>query len=927
MTYPEFIQSKIPAAPSFGFEPPSECHESLKPHQRDITPWMVRGGRRACFASFGLGKTRMHLQTARWVIERHPDKRFLIVAPLGVRAEFTQSEGPAMGMDVRYCRTDEEVAACPSPFVITNYERVRDGQVTVRPDVFAGAGLDEASVLRSFGSKTYQTFLDLFRAIPYRFVFTATPSPNRHKELIHYAGFLGVMDTGDCLTRFFKRDPKKAGNLTLLPSMEEQFWLWVATWAVFIQRPSDLGHSDEGYDLPPLKVHWHRLEADHKAAWAQYDGWGQAQLLADRSTGLAELAEVKRETIAQRLAFANGLMFGDHRWTFTPSIDPVEMVIDAALHHVAEQYVVRKLKEGATWGEAFGIGGGMIGTQMWEADAKGIRVNGEDKPSIKPKRIMQRLDQYKERPQKHWLLWHDLEAERHMIERAVPGVRTAYGSQDLEEREDIIQGFARGEFQILATKPIIAGSGTNLQRHCADAIYLGSTFKFNDFIQSLHRIERFGQTREVNIHVIYSESEDGVIAELKRKWREHDELVARMTALLRKFKLSLKPDMELKRKAGVERAEVAGEKFRAILNDAVLETADWPDNCVDEIVTSIPFGNQYEYSPSVLDFGHNEDNEAFFAQMDYLIPNLLRIIKPGRVACIHVKDRIRFGKVTGLGMPTVDPFSDDTVRAFKKHGWAYMGRITIDTDVVRENNQTYRLGWSENAKDSTKMGVGLPEYVLLFRKLPSDLSDAYADTPVTKDKSAYGLSDWQLDASSLWRSSGNRLIDPERLAAIPREEAGRFWKSYCAANGYDYKQHVEAAKALEAKGRLPKTFMLFPPISRHPDVWTDICRMRVLNSQQASRGKENHVCPLQTDIVERLVRRFSNPGEIVFDPFGGIGTVPYMAIKMGRVGWSTELSDEYWRCAVGYCEQAEAERTMPTLFDLMADKEQALTGA
>ena len=116
---------------------------------------------------------------------------------------------------------------------------VRDGKLDV--NLFIAVSLDEAAVLRSFGSETYQTFLPLFAGIRYRFVATATPAPNRHKELIHYAGFLGIMDTGQALTRFFKRDSSKAGNLKLYPHKKREFMLWLNTWACFIQRPSDLG--------------------------------------------------------------------------------------------------------------------------------------------------------------------------------------------------------------------------------------------------------------------------------------------------------------------------------------------------------------------------------------------------------------------------------------------------------------------------------------------------------------------------------------------------------------------------------------------------------------------------------------------------------------------------------------------------------------
>lgn len=828
--YLDFLRSKIPQAEVCGFDPPSPPHDSLFPHQIDICTWGIRGGRRAIFANFGLGKTRMHLQLAKWVCEKTAGK-FLVIAPLGVRQEFTQSDGPAMGLRVEFCRTTDQAQKSEAPIIITNYESVRDGKMD--PDIFAGVGMDEASVLRSYGSKTYQTFLATLKSVPYRFVFTATPSPNRYKELIHYGGFLGVMDTGEALTRFFQRDSSQAGNLTLYPHMEQQFWLWLASWAAFIQRPSDLGYSDEGYDLPPIQVHWHRLESDHKKAWRTTDSWGQHQMFLDQSVGLKESAETKRASISTR---------------------------------------IRKACE------------------IIDADS----------------------------PSKHWIIWHDLESERSAIEKAIPRAKTVYGSQDLEIREELIMGFSRGEYSILATKPIIAGSGCNFQRHCSSAIFLGVGYKFNDFIQAIHRIHRFQQKETVNIHIAHMDSEDAIVADLKAKWQRHDDLQRKMTSIMQKYKLTNTIEMELIRSliTGGERTEIKGERFRSIRNDCTLEIMGWEENQVDMICTSIPFGNQYEYSPSFNDFGHNSDNDAFFEQMHHLCPQLLKVLKPGRIAAIHVKDRIRFGNVTGDGFPTVDPFSDMTVAAFRKAGFRFMARITVDTDVVRENNQTYRLGWSENAKDSSKMGAGMPEYVLIFRKLPSDLSNGYADVPVAKSKDDYTRADWQLDAAGYWRSNGNRLPDPEIMKHMSPTDLKRIWTEHALQGGYDHENHVEICKALESMGKLPSSFMLFPPISRHADIWTDIARMRTLNSEQSRRNEEMHVCPLQLDIIRRLITRYTNSGEVIYDPFGGIGSVPYQALKMGRHGWMTELNAEYWRCSVGYCEQAEAEATVPTLFDL-----------
>ncbi|NBU83431.1 MAG: site-specific DNA-methyltransferase [Sphingomonadaceae bacterium] len=364
----------------------------------------------------------------------------------------------------------------------------------------------------------------------------------------------------------------------------------------------------------------------------------------------------------------------------------------------------------------------------------------------------------------------------------------------------------------------------------------------------------------------------------------------------------------------------AGPRWRMVHNDTTVELMDWPDNCVDMICTSIPFGTQYEYSPSLNDLGHNEDNAHFWKQMDFMIPELLRVLRPGRIAAIHVKDRIRFGNVTGLGFPTVEPFSDECTAAFKKHGFHLIGRVTIDTDVVRENAQTYRLTWKEMVKDGTKMGCGTCEYVILLRKAQTDISRGYADAPVVKDDDRmagdYTLAHWQIDAAGFWRSSGDRLPPVEVLNGMPLADVRRMWRDYAGNGVYDLPEHEAVCQAMLDKGTLPTGWMLFAPVARHPFIWSDIERIRTLNTEQSRRAEQAHVCPLQLDVIERLIRRYTNKGEIVFDPFAGIGSVPYQALRMERSGWGCELNHDYWRMAVGYCERAAANDMVPTLFDL-----------
>ncbi|MFA6848753.1 MAG: DNA methyltransferase [Selenomonadaceae bacterium] len=306
-------------------------------------------------------------------------------------------------------------------------------------------------------------------------------------------------------------------------------------------------------------------------------------------------------------------------------------------------------------------------------------------------------------------------------------------------------------------------------------------------------------------------------------------------------------------------------------------------------------------------------------QMDYLTPQLLRILKPGRVYACHVKDRVLFGNATGTGMPTMEPFHSICIKHYMDHGFQYFGMITIVTDVVRENNQTYRLGWSEQCKDGSKMGVGCPEYILLFRKLPSDTGKAYADEPVRKTKEQYTRAQWQIDAHGYWRSSGNRILTKEELLSIPVNKLQAAYRKYSKEAVYSYEEHVALAKKLDADGKLPASFMVVAPGSWTDEVWDDINRMRTLNTTQSQRRQQMHVCPLQIDIVERIINRYSNPGDVVLDPFAGLFTVPMMAIKSGRFGCGIELNADYFRDGVGYCKAEESKLDMPTLFDFMEE--------
>ena len=855
--YRQFLEAKVRLDRSNGFEvDPAEVNPQLPGFTQAIVRWALKGGRRAIFAKFGLHKTVTQIEIMRHLLKKRPGKPKLVIAPLNVRHEFRLDAERYFtsdhAVDLRFVQSTHQIDD-DRPLWLTNYESVREGKLD--PTGF-DVSLDEASILRGFGgTKTFREFMRLFEHTPtFRFVATATPSPNEYIELLAYAAFLDVMDVGQAKTRFFKRNSEQADELTIHPHKEREFWLWVASWALFVQKPSDLGFSDEGYELPALDVRWHEIPSDHSDAGAERDG--QARLFKNAAIGVVDASREKRESLPAR---------------------------------------IEKLQA--------------------------IRA---------------------EMPEAHRIIWHDLEAERQAIEKAVPGVGTVYGSQPADEQARKVLAFRDGSLAELAGKPVMLGSGSNFQRFCWWEVFLGIGFKFNDFIQAIYRVQRFGQRfwnfpadrpKAVRVDIIYTEAERDVRERLERRWRQHDVQMAIMTGILKEYGLAnASMASELTRSMDAPRREASGEGWKLVNNDTVDETASMASDSVDLIVTSIPFSTQYEYSPSYRDFGHTDDEAHFFRQMDFLTENLFRVLRPGRVAAIHVKDRIVPSGLSGLGFQTVSAFSDRTREHFEKHGFGFLARKTVVTDVVRENNQTYRLGWTEQCKDGTRMGAGMPEYVLLFRKPPTDRSNGYADRPVTKAKkewspdavkgghwinpTGYSRGRWQLDAHGYMRSGGDRLLAPEDLTGLPADQVYKLFKRHSLSTVYDFDHHVAIAEALEEKGRLPPTFMLLPPQSWHPDVWTDITRMRTLNGEQSQKNREMHLCPLQFDIVDRMIVQMSEPGELVFDPFAGLGTVPLRALKLGRQGLGTELKPEYWRDAVWYLQRQENEAAIPSLFDL-----------
>lgn len=304
------------------------------------------------------------------------------------------------------------------------------------------------------------------------------------------------------------------------------------------------------------------------------------------------------------------------------------------------------------------------------------------------------------------------------------------------------------------------------------------------------------------------------------------------------------------------------DRFALYNGDCVEIAAQLPDNSVHFQIFSPPFANLYIYSDDLRDMGNCKDSDEFFGQMDFLTPHLYRMLMPGRIMAVHCKQLARYkGRDGASGW---QDFRGDVIRHYEKHGFQYHSEVVIWTDPVLEmqKTKTQRLLYCQLQRDASLTGVGMPEYLVLFRK---------------------------------WEDDGQ---NPEPIRHFKTSEDA-------AQNGGDESQVLD----------LPIWQRYASP------VWFDIQRTDVLNARIAREDRdEKHICPLQLEVIRRAVKLWSNPNDIVFTPFLGIGSEAYVALEQGRRAIGAELKEAYYRQAVRNCQSiiySQAKSDAPTLFDFM----------
>jgi hypothetical protein len=350
------------------------------------------------------------------------------------------------------------------------------------------------------------------------------------------------------------------------------------------------------------------------------------------------------------------------------------------------------------------------------------------------------------------------------------------------------------------------------------------------------------------------------------------------------------------------------------------------DESVGLIVTSIPFSNHYEYTPAYEDFGFTERQRPLLGADGLPHPAAAAGAAAGPDLRCHVKDRILFGNVTGAGVPTSSPFHAEAIMhgrrtASTTSGWS----PSSPTSSARTTRPTGSAGRS-SARTARRWASARPSTSCCSTSRRPTAPEGLRRHPVVKDKDDYTRARWQVDAHAFWRSSGDRHLTPDELARWARTAREAVHRAD-AREVYDYESHVRIGEALDGRGALPSTFMALAPGSHHPMVWHDVNRMRTLNGEQSQRGLDAAHLPAADRHRRPADHRYSNEGDLVLDPFSGLGTVPVRALALGRRGLGVELNGGYFLDAVKYLEAEERKHAMPRLFDTLSTDDQPLEEA
>lgn len=472
-----------------------------------------------------------------------------------------------------------------------------------------------------------------------------------------------------------------------------------------------------------------------------------------------------------------------------------------------------------------------------------------------------------------WLVWCDLNCESEALAKAIDGAVEVRGSDSAEHKEASLIGFSAGNIRCLVTKPSIAGHGMNWQ-HCRNVAFVGLSDSYEQFYQAVRRCWRFGQNRPVECHVITSSADGSVVENIARKERQASEM---FSELVREMSVYEEVSVQQKRdEMEYKTADAKAENWRLLLGDSCERIKELADASIGLTVFSPPFPGMYAYTNSPRDVGNSSDIRTLLAHFSFLMGDMLRITMPGRMCCVHLTQEPVFkGRDGYVGLRD---FRGDCIRAMQDVGWLYYSEVTIDKNPMLKASRTKEatLLFKTLSADSAGSRPALADYLLVF-KAPGD-----NNSPIPSGK------------HPRWNPNGGWITADE-------------WCEWAAPVWYRAMPEIGTSQN--------------PPQHNYPgrhQATDGICETDVLATAPAKdQEDEKHLCPLQLGVIERCVKLWSAPGDVVFSPFAGIGSEGYTAIKFGRKFIGIELKESYWRVAQENLRKADSEvaaKKQATLF-------------
>lgn len=464
-----------------------------------------------------------------------------------------------------------------------------------------------------------------------------------------------------------------------------------------------------------------------------------------------------------------------------------------------------------------------------------------------------------------WVIWCDTNYEADDLQASLPDAVEVRGSMRLEEKEEKLLAFSNGQIQRLITKAEIAGFGLNWQHCHKTAVY--PSYSYERFYQLIRRFLRFGQTEQVDCHIVYTDEERPLVDTLDEKAKSHELMKSKMAENMKDFQqANLHGNLSLSAPAAPRAAR--GDGWTLWHGDCVEVARSIPDDSIDFCIHSPPFSNLYIYSDSIADMGNASSHSEFFEHYEYLIAELYRVTVPGRLCAVHCKDLPLYkGRDGAAGLY---PFPDKITEAFNRHGWIKHSFVTIWKDPVTEMQRTKNHGLLHRqlCKDSSASRQGMADFLIVYRKWPDGVDEF--PKPVTAGNTYCRFNRYVGESAP--STEGQLENIAETQLESPNAYSIQVWQRYASP------------------------------------VWFDIRQMRVLNYKLGKDAKdEKHICPLQLDVIERAVELWTNPGDLVYDPFNGIGSSGYVALKTGRKYVGSELKESYFRISIDNFEQARKE--------------------